>query len=225
MSNRDETLVSGMAAEPCSSEHFVGNGPGVTPVSQTIGSVIRRWAESQPERPAFVGSNFAPLSFLELQSVLDAVRASLREAGFSREARIAIAIGNSANAALMTVAICSCATAVPIDPKLTVPEVERCLRILAPSAVVVLWGTPAAARSAAEGAGLPIIEAKVAQAGKLGLKLEVPRIGKAQPLDDPDRRRPLSSCTPRAPPARRIWCRSAIATCWRSTSDCRRGLT
>ena len=153
---------------------------------RTIGEVIRASAELRPKQSAIVGSQFAPLSYRELQDQIDEVRARLRQAGFDRDARIAIAIANSAEAALAIVAIACSAAAVPIDPKLTVAEVERCLLILRPSAMLVLRDINSAARSAAEQRGFPIIEASVLQAGMLGLQLAVPKIGSASPLDDPD---------------------------------------
>jgi non-ribosomal peptide synthetase component F len=92
---------------------------------RTIGGVIRVHADVRPERPAIVASQFALLSYRELQDQIDAVRTYLRQAGFGRDARIAVAIANSPEAALAIVAIACSAAAVPLDPKLTVAEVER----------------------------------------------------------------------------------------------------
>jgi acyl-CoA synthetase (AMP-forming)/AMP-acid ligase II len=153
---------------------------------RTIGEVITANAEIRPKQAAFVGSQFAPLSYRELQEQIDEVRTRLREAGFDREARIAIAIANSAVAALAIVTVASSAVTVPLDPKLTVAEVERCLLILRPSAVLVLCGTESAARSAAELRGFPIIEATVEQGRNLRLLLEVPQISPAASRDGPD---------------------------------------
>ena len=153
---------------------------------RTIGGVIRAHADVRPERPAIVASQFALLSYRELQDQIDAVRAHLRQAGFGRDARIAVAIANSPEAALAIVAIACSAVAVPLDPKLTVAEVERCLLALRPSAVLALRGSDSAARRVAEQHGFPVIEAIVAQHGKFGLQLAAPRIGTALSLDDPD---------------------------------------
>ena len=107
----------------------------------TVGQAIRRHAELRPKQSAIVGSGFDALSFRSLQDEIDAARKSLREAGFGRDARIAVAIANSAQAARAIIAVTCSAVAVPIDPKLTVAEVERCLLILRPSAVMVLGKT------------------------------------------------------------------------------------
>jgi oxalate---CoA ligase len=153
---------------------------------RTIGGVIRTHADVHPERPAIVASQFALLSYRELQDQIDAVRAHLRQAGFGRDARIAVAVANSPEAALAIVAIACSAVAVPLDPKLTVAEVERCLLALRPSAVLALRGSDSAARRVAEQHGFHIIEAIVAQHGKFGLQLAAPRVGTALSLDDPD---------------------------------------
>jgi acyl-CoA synthetase (AMP-forming)/AMP-acid ligase II len=150
----------------------------------TISSAIRSHAELRPEQPAVIGTDFAPLTYRELQRQIDEIRTCLRQAGFDREARIAVGIAGSAEAAWTIVAVACSATAVPLDPKLTVAEVERCLLILRPSAVIVLRDIDSAARRVADRHGIPTIDASPAQGGRLGLQLAAPRIGAACPLDD-----------------------------------------
>jgi acyl-CoA synthetase (AMP-forming)/AMP-acid ligase II len=151
---------------------------------RTIGEVIRSHVELRPKQAAIVGTNFSAISYRMLQDEIDEVRNSLRLAGFDRDAKIAVAIANSAQAARAMIAITCSATSVPIDSKLTVAEVERCLLILRPQAVLVLRNTDSAARTAAEQRGFPIIEAIVSQDGSL--QLVVPRIGPPVPLNEPD---------------------------------------
>ena len=151
---------------------------------RTIGEVIRAHAELRPKQAAIIGSDFSAISYRMLLDEIDEVRAALRHAGFGRDARIAVAIANSAHAARAIIAIACSATAVPIDPKLTVAEVERCLLALRPQAVLVLRDTDSAARSAAEQRGFPIIEASIAKDGRL--QLAVPSIGSSLPSDEPD---------------------------------------
>lgn len=151
-----------------------------------IGKLIRTHVEQRPNESALVGSHFAPVSYRELQDQIDEVRACLRAAGLGRDARIAVAISSSAQAALAIVAISCSATAIPIDPKLTVSEVDRCFNILCPNAVVMLRDSAPTARSVAELRSVPIIEASLLQAGKLGLKWAVPKVATALPLDEPD---------------------------------------
>ncbi|HKY87694.1 MAG TPA: non-ribosomal peptide synthetase [Pseudorhodoplanes sp.] len=158
---------------------------------RTIGSVIRALAADRPNAPAIVGSHFALVSYSELLRQIDDVRANLRAAGFDQNARIAIAIANPAQATLAIVAISCSATAVPIDPKLTVPEVDRCLKILRPDAVVALRDTASTARDVAKQRRLPIIEARVTQPGRLDLTYDLPKIGSALPPDEPNPHTPI----------------------------------
>jgi acyl-CoA synthetase (AMP-forming)/AMP-acid ligase II/acyl carrier protein len=157
----------------------------------TVGAVIRAHAVRQPDAAAIVGSHFAPVSYRELQGHIEGVGATLRAAGFDQNARIAVAIANPAQAALAIVAISCSATAVPIDPKLTIPEVNRCLQILRPDAVLVLRGAASSARSIASERGVPIIEASVTEPGRLPLAFAVPKIGSALPLDETNAHTPL----------------------------------
>jgi acyl-CoA synthetase (AMP-forming)/AMP-acid ligase II len=152
----------------------------------TIGAMIRTQAELRPEDPAIVGNEFAPLSFRELQQQIDEVRTCLRQAGFDRDARIAVGVPNGAEAAWVIATVACSAAAVPLDPKLTIAEVDKCLRVLRPSAAIVLHDSGAAVRRVAEKHGIPIVEATPVQAGKLGLRLSAPCVGPACLLDDPD---------------------------------------
>ena len=152
---------------------------------RTVGEAIRRNAQARPKQSALVGSDFAPVSFRALQEEIDSVRVALRAAGFAPDAKIAVAIANSAQAARAIIAVTCSTAAVPIDPKLTVAEVERCLMILRPSAMLVLDGMESAARTAAERRGFPIIEATFAPA----LMLNVPEIG-APAIGEPDAEAP-----------------------------------
>lgn len=147
----------------------------------TIADAIRINAALRPKQAAIVGTNFPPISYRAMQDEIDGVRASLCAAGFGRTARIAVAIANSAQAARAIVAVTCSAAAVPIDPKLTVSEVERCLLILCPKAVMVLGKADSPARTAAEQRGFPIIEADF----QPGLRLAPPTIGNPVPPDEP----------------------------------------
>jgi acyl-CoA synthetase (AMP-forming)/AMP-acid ligase II len=158
---------------------------------RTIGSVIGALAADQPNAAAIVGSHFAPVSYSELQRQIEGVRTGLRAAGFDQNARIAVAIANPAQATLAIVAISCSATAVPIDPKLTVAEVERCLRILRPDAVLALYDTPSATRTVAGQRRVPIIEARIVQPGRLDLTFDFPKIGSALPPDEPNPHTPI----------------------------------
>src|SRR4051812_12234104 len=91
---------------------------------RTIGEVLRAHAEVRPEQTAIVASQFALLSYRELQDQIDAARTHLRQAGFGPHARIAIAITNSSEAALAILAVACLAGDLPLYSKLTAPEGE-----------------------------------------------------------------------------------------------------
>jgi acyl-CoA synthetase (AMP-forming)/AMP-acid ligase II/acyl carrier protein len=158
---------------------------------RTIGEAIRVQASVRPEQPAIVGSSFQPLSYRKLQDHIGEVRACLRQAGFDSNARIVVAIADSAPAALAIIAVGASAVAVPLDPKLTTAEVERCLTTLRPNAVLVLRDANVVGRTVAEQLGVPIIEAIFGQKGEFSLQLTVSKAGPSLPLDDPDPETPV----------------------------------
>ena len=139
-------------------------------LKSTIGSEIRRLAELQPDHAAVVASGFAPLSYRELQRLIDEVRAALRLAGFGRSARIAIAMRNGPHAALAIVAVACSAVSIPLNPRQTLSEIETCLAALRPDAVLVVKGANSAARRVAERKGITIIEATPTKDGILGFR-------------------------------------------------------
>ena len=149
----------------------------ITNQQSTIGREIQRHVEFRPDQPALVSSGFAPLSYRELQFLIEEIRAGLRLAGFGRNARIAIALPNGPQAALAIVAVACSAVAVPLNPKQTLAEIERCLAALRPDAVLLLRDGNSAVRRVAEREGLTIIEAIPAKEGKLGFEI----VGPAHP--------------------------------------------
>jgi len=186
MSNRGESSIDSAAEGVLNrSDRPPTDIGGLLKEPRTIGEAIRARAGARPEEMAIVGSNFSPISYRMLQDEIDDARASLRQAGFDRDARVAVAIPNSVQAALTIVAISCSAAAVPLDPKLTGVEVERCLLALRPNAVVVLRGVTSVARRVAEQHGFPIIEAIFTKEGMSGLQLTVQKIGSALPPNEP----------------------------------------
>jgi oxalate---CoA ligase len=153
---------------------------------RTIGEALRAHAALRPEQAAIVASELAPVSYRRLTEHIEEVRASLRQAGFDASARIVVAIPDTAPAALAIVAVASSAVALPLDPKLTLPEIEARLTLLRPDAVLLPRGGKTAARTAAEQQGIAIIEAIAADDGTLGLQLVAPQVGPALPPHEPD---------------------------------------
>ena len=80
-------------------------GPLELPQQSTIGAKIRYRAQMRPDHEAVVSSGSEPLSYRELQCLIDEVRAHLRLVGFGGSARIAVAMPNGPQAALAIVAV------------------------------------------------------------------------------------------------------------------------
>lgn len=152
----------------------------------TIGEAIRLHAELRPEYPAIVASGFRPLSYRELRDQIDKIGSNLRHAGFDRNARIVVALENSPHAALAIVAVACFAAAVPLDPKMTAPEVETNFALVRPNAVLLPKGGNSVARRVAEHQGLTVIEVIAASDGKLYLEFVVPQVGASAGFDCPD---------------------------------------
>ena len=71
----------------------------------TIAREIKRWSELQPEQAAVVLFEHAPLSYRQLQYLIESWREDLRAAGLRRDARIAISFPHGPQAALATIAV------------------------------------------------------------------------------------------------------------------------
>jgi acyl-CoA synthetase (AMP-forming)/AMP-acid ligase II/thioesterase domain-containing protein len=154
---------------------------------RTIGARILYYAETQPDHPAVVSSDFAPLSYRGLQRLISETKTALRRAGFGRSARVAVAMPNSPQAALAIVATSCSAVSVPLNPRLTLQEIEKCLAAVRPDAILLLEGHESAARQAAKIAGVPIFEV-LTKSGSLGFEIIEPLAGMADSdeLDDPN---------------------------------------
>jgi acyl-CoA synthetase (AMP-forming)/AMP-acid ligase II len=152
----------------------------------TIGAAILRHAESRPDSTAVVATGFAPMSYRELRDALARTTVVLRESGFDRGARIAVALPSGPNAAVTIVATACAAVAVPIDTQLTGPEIDQRLALLRPRAVIAPGDSHSAARAVAIGRGLPVIEANSEGEHDLDVKLSVPWVGPAAPAEEPD---------------------------------------
>ena len=159
----------------------------------TVGQAIRSRAELQPHHAAVVATGFAPLSYRELQFLIDETREALRLAGYGPRARIAVAIPNGPQAALAIVAVSCSAVSIPLNPRQTLREVEICLATLRPDAILLAKGDDCPARQAAEEIGITIIETTQSKEGTLGF-----RIGEREPSiaaipNEPDE---PNSCAP-----------------------------
>ena len=62
----------------------------VDPEKHTICDVIRRWAEIQPDAPAFLEEGRQTLTYRGLVEVMEGVREALNDSGLGRGDRIAV---------------------------------------------------------------------------------------------------------------------------------------
>ena len=151
----------------------------------TIGETIRVRSESQPDQPAIVSSDYAPLSYRELQLLLDDLRRALRASGLSRSARIAIAMPNGPHAALAIVAVACSAVSIPLNPAQTLREIESSFASLAPDAVLLPKGSDSVVRRLADRLRIKILEVR-SQEGSLGITIEEPQASIAAAPAEPD---------------------------------------
>jgi len=165
----------------CTTTSFAKN-----PGQRTIGEAIEALSAGQPDHPAMICSGAAPLSYDGLQRIIDEIRRNLRAAGITRTARIAIAISGGPHAALAIIGVACAAVAIPLDPKLTAPEIEKRVAVLRPDALMLLHGTDSAARRVAERQRVPIIEASPASDGTIGLRISAPVAPAPAPAADPE---------------------------------------
>ncbi len=161
-----------------------------SPVSRaegpTIGRKIRLHSQTLPNHAAFMVSGSSCLSYRELRKEIDRAQADLHAAGFGPTARIVIALPTGPHAALAVVAIACCSVAVPLDPNLTLDEIDKRLAVLQPDAMLLLRGADSPARRAAKRRRLAIIEGIPSTVGTLGLRMVAPRQNGVAPGREPE---------------------------------------
>ena len=136
----------------------------------TIGDAIRLHAATQPDHPAIVSTGLQPLTYRELQTLIDETRVALRAASLGRDTRIAVAMPDNINAALAIIAVSCAAVSIPVNPKQTLSEVEASFLKLKPVAVVLANNDSSTARTAAERLGITIIEAMIERT-RIGMRI------------------------------------------------------
>jgi len=138
------------------------------PAKETIADIVRRHARTAPDAPALVAEGQDALSYGELARLMVSLQHSLNGIGYGRGDRIATVAPDGPALATLVTGIWGCATAVPINPTLSVGEFAIYLRDLKVQAVAIDtdWDTPA--RVAAKEVGLPIIEVERINNGVAG---------------------------------------------------------
>jgi acyl-CoA synthetase (AMP-forming)/AMP-acid ligase II/thioesterase domain-containing protein/acyl carrier protein len=127
-------------------------------INESIGDIVRRHADTTPDAPAIVAEGRRPLTYRELAQQSGRIRERLNSMGFGRGDRIAIVGPNDAAMAALITAVMGGATAMPMNPELSLAEFVVYLRDLNAQAVAIESGMETAARVAAREIGLPVLE-------------------------------------------------------------------
>ncbi|MQA66285.1 MAG: AMP-binding protein, partial [Alphaproteobacteria bacterium] len=129
-----------------------------TQANESMGDIVRRHADATPDAPAIVAEDRRPLTYRELAQQSDRIRERLNSMGFGRGDRIAIVGPNDAPMAALITGVMGGATAMPMNPELSLAEFVVYLRDLNAQAVAIESGLETAARIAAREIGLPVLE-------------------------------------------------------------------
>ncbi|WP_407528646.1 AMP-binding protein [Methylobacterium oryzisoli] len=165
LENERSARAHGHAGAPSPSD---GTEPGTR---LTLGQAIERNAARFPDQPAIVSTSFAPLTYHELQWQVREIRRQLRHAGFDCGARIGVLMPSGPEAVLALVAVACCCVAVPLDPRLTLAELDQRLDLLHLNALLLPRGNAAAAREIARRKTIATLDAAPLGRGRLGLGL------------------------------------------------------
>ena len=128
----------------------------IDPKKDTVCDVIRRWAEVQPDAPAFLEEGREPLTYRALVEAMDGIGADLDRAGFGRGDRIALVHTGGQPMACLVLGIIGRATLLPLDPNQTAAEIETHLLNRRADALILEQDASPAAREAAEAIGTPV---------------------------------------------------------------------
>ena len=168
--------------------------PGILPAARTPAPPAARLsllpllegvAGRSPASGALLAPGRDPLCYADLVGQVHATRSALRSLGYEEGDRIAVALPDSPELAVMMVAAVACCAAVPLNPRATQAELERQLLAVRARAVVVPAGGPSAARAAAARIDLPAIELRPL-AGAAAGRFELETVTADGPVFDDD---------------------------------------
>jgi oxalate---CoA ligase len=94
-------------------------------IPQTLAEAIAQHAVRDPNRPAIVGTQFAPFSFRELDLWIKQIGEQLRTAGIGPHSRVGIMLPPGPEGAVLGVAVASHAISVPLNSNRPEPEIEE----------------------------------------------------------------------------------------------------
>jgi oxalate---CoA ligase len=106
-------------------------------LSTTIGEALERHAARDAAAPAIVCPGLANLTFGALDRRIKEIGAQLRAAGLGSTSRIGIALPRGPEAALLSLAVCASAIALPINPNLSAEDLSVELETIRLDALIV----------------------------------------------------------------------------------------
>lgn len=120
---------------------------------------FRLRASATPEAAALLAPGREPLTFRELQTQLEALARTLRDAGLTRNDVVATVFPNGPELISVFLGIASVAVCAPLNPALREAELEFCLRDLGARALVIEAGLDSPAEAVARALGIAVWEA------------------------------------------------------------------
>lgn len=106
-------------------------------ISATIGEAVERHAARDAAAPAIVCPGFPIFTFGALDRQIKTIAAQLRAAGLGPTSRVGIALPRGPEAALLSIAVCAAAIALPINPTLSVEDLKAELEAIQLDALIV----------------------------------------------------------------------------------------
>ena len=113
------------------------NAGGSSTVPSTIGDVLERHAARDAGATAIICPGLAPLTFGALRDQMGRISAQLQAAGVGPWSRVGVALPRGPEAALLSVAVCSTAVVLPINPNLAPGDLQAELDKLRLNALIV----------------------------------------------------------------------------------------
>ena len=113
------------------------NAGGGSTVPSTIGEALQRHATRDAGAAAIVCPGLTPLTFGALHDQIGRIAAQLQAAGVGPWSRVGVALPRGPEAALLSVAVCSTAVVLPINPNLAPGDLQAELDKLRLNALIV----------------------------------------------------------------------------------------
>ena len=126
--------------------------------AQCIHRFVLEQAERTPQAPAIGAPGRIALDYLGLSRQVGSTVERLNGLGLGRGDRVALLVPNGPEAAVAFVAIAAAVTCAPLNPDLSVRDLEFYLSSLKPKALIVAAGVETPARNVARSLGLAVLE-------------------------------------------------------------------